>query len=283
MYSLDRARLACRAGGFLALICLASVLLPGCVAFNVRIRTVVDERTACLRQIDYAGSAWEHFLMPTGEPWEVNRTDSGATVRALLKNPNAIGTDFVFDASQHAGDDEWLEFAAEKRVVEAKAQALRVSNRVAFRRTFLLIMYRYHYREELDTHRIPDFLRYQYLERRFAASTRADSADLAREALRLAARAFAGCQLTCAVQLPGRISSTNADWVEGQIGVWDVSPLEFREGQAVKVMEMTTRRYLWPNIAAISLLALAGLVRLGVVQVRRYRRLHRDPLWRIRS
>jgi hypothetical protein len=253
------------------------------VAFNVRIRTVVDERTACLRQIDYAGPAWQHFLMPTGEPWEVSRTDSGATVRALLKNPNAIGTDFVFDASQHVADGEWLEFAAERRVLEAKAQALRVTNRVAFRRTFLLVMYRYHYREELHTHRIPDFLRYQYLGRRFSASTRADSADLAREALRLAARTFPDCQLTCAVRLPGTISSTNADWVEGQIAVWDVSPLEFREGQAVKVMEVTTRRYLWPNIAAIALIALAVLVRVVVVQVRRYRRLHRDPLWRIRS
>jgi hypothetical protein len=253
------------------------------VAFNVRIRTVVDERTACLRQIDYSGPAWQQFLLPTGGPWEVTRHDSGATVRALLKNPNEVGSDLVFDASQQVPDVDWLTFATERGVPEAKAQALRLSNRVSFKRRFLLIMYQYRYKEELDAHRIPEFLRYHYLQSHSAPLAQVDSLALVREGLRELARAFADCRLTCAVRLPGAISRTNADWVEGQIAVWDLSPLEFKDGAAIKVMEVTSRRYLGVNIALLCIVALAGGARAAVLGVRRYRQRHRDPLWRIRT
>ncbi len=259
------------------------VLLPGCVAFNLRIRTAVDQRTACLRQMDYSGPSWERFLIPTGKPWEVVRTDSGASARAMFANPNRIGTDVVFDASPEVDDADWLEFAAARGVSQPKAQALRFTNRVTFKKSYLLIMYRYQYREEWHAHLIPDFLRYHYLQKRFPESAGVDSVDLAREAQRMAARAFADCQLTCAVLLPGRIRATNADWVDGQTALWEVSPLEFREGTTVKVMEVTSHRYLWTNIVILSLACLAGLTRLGVVAVKTVRTRRRDPLWRLRS
>lgn len=264
-------------------ICLLLVVLPGCVAFNLRVRTAVDQRTACLRQIDYSGPSWERFLLPTSEPWEVVRTDSGASARAMFANPNLIGTDVVFDASPQVADSDWLEFAAVRHISEPKAQALRFTNRVTFKRTHLVVMYRYRYREELDAHWIPDFLRYHYLQKRFAQSTGADSVELARETVKLTARAFADCRATYAVLLPGTISATNADWVEGQTSLWEVSPLEFREGTAAKVMEVTSRRYLWTNIAVLCAVVAAGMARLAVVAVKALRARHRDPLWRLRS
>lgn len=271
--------------GLWRLVGVASMLglfLPGCVAFNVRIRTVVDRRNACLRQIDYSGPAWEQFLLPTSGAWEVSRRDSGATARGLFRNPNEVGTDLVFDATPQVADADWLTFATEKATAEGKAQALRLTNRVSFKRSFLFVMYRYRYREELDAHRIPDFLRFHYLQRGIPPGAEADSVALVREGIRALTRAFADCRLTCAVRLPGTISSTNADWVEEEIAVWEVSPLEFREGMARKVMEVTSHRYLWANIVLLCLVVGAGITRGAVVAVRRHGQRHRDPLWRIR-
>ncbi|MDZ7337948.1 MAG: hypothetical protein ONB30_05360 [candidate division KSB1 bacterium] len=270
-------------GQRLAGVLLFLALFPGCVAFNLRVRTVVDHRTACLRQIDYSGSSWERFLIPEGGPWEVTRTDSGVSARAMFKDPNLIGTDIVFDASQQVADNAWLEFAKARHIAQPKAQALRFANRVTFRKTYLLVMYRYRYREEWHANSVPDFLRYHYLEKRFPTTSTADSVELAREALRLAARAFADCRLTCAVLLPGTISSTNADWVEGQTALWEVSPLEFREGATAKVMEVTSHRYLWTNIAILCLAVLAGMARLIMIAVRSLQERRRDPLWRLHS
>ncbi len=263
--------------------CMLGLFLPGCVAFNVRIRTVVDKRAACLRQIDYSGPAWEQFLLPTSAPWEVSRGDSGATARALFRNPNEVGTDLVFDATPQVADADWLAFATEKAIAENKAQALRLTNRVSFKRTFLFVMYRYRYREELDAHRIPEFLRYHYLKRGLPSGAEVDSLAMVREGIRALTRAFADCRLTCAVRLPGTISSTNADWVEEHIAVWEVSPLEFREGTAIKVMEVTSHRYLWANIVLLSLVVATGIAWGAVTAVRRHRQRHRDPLWRIRE
>lgn len=258
------------------------LFLPGCVAFNVRIRTVVDKRSACLRQIDYSGPAWEQFLLPTSGAWEVSRGDSGATARALFRNPNEVGTDLVFDATSQVADADWLTFATEKAIAEGKAQALRLTNRVSYKRSFLFVMYRYRYREELDAHRIPEFLRFHYLQRGIPPGAEVDSVALVREGIRALTRSFADCRLTCAVRLPGTVSSTNADWVEEQIVVWEVSPLEFREGVARKVMEVTSHRYLWANIILLCLVVGAGITRGAVVAARRHQQRNRDPLWRIR-
>ena len=111
---------------------LALTTLPGCLGFSVRVRTVIDQRSACLRQVDYYGPAWEHFLMPSVEPWEVITSDSGAIARAQFEHPSDIGQDIIFDASYAIQDEKWRKFIEHADTSISKSNGMRLTNSVDF-------------------------------------------------------------------------------------------------------------------------------------------------------
>jgi len=134
------------------LIIICIICISGCLGFSVRIRTVVDKRDACLRQVDYSGPEWERFLMPSSEPWQVTLTDSGAIARAQFTNPNNIGQDLIYDASVDVTDEQWQEFIGYSDTSALKADGMRLNNSIDFFKNNYFIFQTYKYYEKFDKH-----------------------------------------------------------------------------------------------------------------------------------
>ena len=265
------------------LVCFALFIctLPGCLGFSLQVRTVVDKRQTCLRQIDYGGSEWEHFLLPRSEPWKVTLLDSGATARAQFEHPREIGQDIIFDASYNLSDEKWQEYLAFADTSLIKSEGMRLVNEVDFFKNNYFLYRTYTYSETFDLNAIADYLQFEYFEKRLA--TESDT-SLVTDAVFQELMAHRDTYtITCAVQLPGKVISSNASFVYEDIPIWEFNLNTAYDDMASLSIELVTREPVWTHIALILAVVLGALLfRLIRALHRTYRR-HKDPFYRLMS
>ena len=255
--------------------------LPGCLGFSLRVRTVIDQRSACLRQVDYYGPAWEHFLMPSAEPWEVITSDSGATARAQFEHPGDIGQDIIFDASYAIRDEKWQEFIEHTDTSISKASGMRLTNSVDFLKNNYFILRTYTYLEDFNSNLIIEYLKYEYYDKLLAAG--ADTAELNTRVFEDLVNKYDTYQLTCAVQLPGKIISTNANYIYEGVPIWEFSLNNANDDLQPKSIQIVTREYVWEIILIVGVAAIAILLFLIIRLIQRAYRRSKDPFWRLIS
>ena len=260
---------------------LAILLLAGCMGFSVRVRTVVDQREACLRQIDYTGQEWERFLLPASSAWKITRIDSGATAIGEFEDPNDIGQDLIFDASQEIEDQKWLEYVKAKNISTSKSEAIRITNNIHFKRRNYFFWHQYTYTESFNKNLVVDYLKYEYFDKPVAAGT--DSADLRRHIFGELYQQMYMYQITCAVRLPGQISSTNADYVEQQVAIWEISLGDFVDESYENLLHISSRRYLITHIVIGIIVSFIISVYIAALLIRRIRQRKQDPFYRLRE
>ena len=260
---------------------LAVLFIAGCMGFSVRIRTVVDQREACLRQIDYTGKEWERFLLPASSAWKITRLDSGATAIGEFEDPNDIGQDLIFDASQEIDDQKWLEYVKSKNISTSKSEAIRITNSIHYKRRNYFFWHQYTYTESFNKNLVVDYLKYEYFDKPVAAGT--DSADLRRHIFGELYQQMYMYQITCAVRLPGQITSTNADYVDQQVAIWEITLGDFVDESYENQLHISSRRYLITQIVIGIIVSFITSVYIAALIIRRIRRRKQDPFYRLRE
>jgi len=91
--------------------------------------------------------------------------------------------------------------------------------------------------------------------------------------------------ITCAVRLPGKITSTNATitFDDQHVAIWELNLNSLYDETQTITLEITSRRYIWKLIIPLIIIVLAIISWVIIRLLRQVKERNKDPFWRLIS